>query len=126
MHLIPLNCTAKNGLKNVLFYIHFAAIKKLKTPRGNTSTVDSKLSSLYFNKVSLYHKSISHSIFVNGAKKIPFFFFLLYHMACRILVPRPGMEPRPTKVKLPNPNHWTTREFPRKVILNVCYKLKYH
>ena len=79
MHLIPLNCTAKNGLKNVLFYIHFAAIKKLKTPRGNTSTVDSKLSSLYFNKVSLYHKSISHSIFVNGAKKIPFFFFAIPH-----------------------------------------------
>ena len=75
MHLIPLNCTAKNGLKNVLSYIHFATIKKLKTTRGNTSTVDSKLSSLYFNKVSLYHKSISHSIFVNGAKNIPFFFF---------------------------------------------------
>ena len=29
-----------------------------------------------------------------------------------ILVPRPGLEPTPSAVKLPTPNHWTAREFP--------------
>ena len=39
------------------------------------------------------------------------FFFLLYHVACRILVPQPGTEPRALPVKALSPNHWTTREF---------------
>ena len=29
---------------------------------------------------------------------------------CGILVPRPGIEPRPLAVRVQNPNHWTTRE----------------
>ena len=29
-----------------------------------------------------------------------------------ILVPRLGLEPTPSAVKLPTPNHWTAREFP--------------
>ena len=33
-------------------------------------------------------------------------------MACRILVPQPGIEPRPLAVKAWSPNHWTAREFP--------------
>ena len=32
--------------------------------------------------------------------------------ACGILVPWPGLEPRPTAVKTPSPNHWTARELP--------------
>ena len=32
--------------------------------------------------------------------------------ACSILVPRPGIEPRPQTVKALNPNHCTTRELP--------------
>ena len=32
-------------------------------------------------------------------------------MACEILVPQPGTEPRPSAVKEKTPNHWTTREF---------------
>ena len=46
----------------------------------------------------------------------PLFFYLLfwpYCVACRILVPRPGTEPRPMAVKAPSPNHWTAREIPR-------------
>ena len=46
----------------------------------------------------------------------PLFFYLLfwpYCVACRILVPRPGTEPRPVAVKAPSPNHWTAREIPR-------------
>ena len=41
-----------------------------------------------------------------------YFFFWSHCTACRILVPRPGIEPRPTAVKVLSPNHWTTREFP--------------
>ena len=33
------------------------------------------------------------------------------HVACRILVPRPGMEPWSPAVEAQSPNHWTTREF---------------
>ena len=38
--------------------------------------------------------------------------FWLCHIACGILVPRPGMEPRPPAVEVWSPNHWTFREFP--------------
>ena len=44
-----------------------------------------------------------------------FFFFLFFWpwpMACRILVPPPGIEPRPSAVKALSPNHWTAREVP--------------
>ena len=34
-------------------------------------------------------------------------FFWLHHMASRILVPWPAIEPRPSAVKAPSPNHWT-------------------
>ena len=33
--------------------------------------------------------------------------------ACGILVPRPGIEPAPSAVKVRNPNQWTAREFPK-------------
>ena len=37
---------------------------------------------------------------------LPFFFFLwLHHIACRILVPQPGIESGPSVVKVPSPNH---------------------
>ena len=32
--------------------------------------------------------------------------------ACRILVPRPGIEPVPPAVEARSPNHWTAREVP--------------
>ena len=40
------------------------------------------------------------------------FSFLLHHAACRILVPWPRIEPRPSALKVQSPNLWTTREFP--------------
>ena len=46
------------------------------------------------------------------------FFFLPRHAACRILVPQPGIEPRPLAVKVPSPNHWTAREVPVWCTLN--------
>ena len=33
-------------------------------------------------------------------------------MACGILVPGPGIEPGPSTVRAPSPNHWTAREVP--------------
>lgn len=39
-----------------------------------------------------------------------FFFFLwLHHIACRILAPRPGIEPEPMAKRAPSPNHWTAK-----------------
>ena len=35
-----------------------------------------------------------------------------FHVACRIVVPREGIEPVPSAAKARSPNHWTTREFP--------------
>ena len=32
-------------------------------------------------------------------------------MTCGILVPRPGIDPMPSAVKVQSPNHWTAREF---------------
>ena len=37
------------------------------------------------------------------------------HTTCGILVPQPGIEPAPTAVKAPSPNHWTAREFPKNI-----------
>ena len=33
-------------------------------------------------------------------------------MTCEILVPWPGIEPRPSAVKVRSPNHWTARKVP--------------
>ena len=41
------------------------------------------------------------------------FNFLAYHAACGILVPQPGIEPRPPAVEARSLNHWTTGEIPR-------------
>ena len=40
-----------------------------------------------------------------------FSFFWPCHMACGILVPQPGIELRPSKVRAQSLNHWTTRQF---------------
>ena len=33
-----------------------------------------------------------------------------------ILVPRRGIQPAPSAVKAPSPNHWTAREFPHSTL----------
>ena len=40
-----------------------------------------------------------------------FFFFWPCHLACGILVPRPGIKPVAPAVEARSPNHWTTTEF---------------
>ena len=39
-----------------------------------------------------------------------FFIFWLHHVACSILVPWPGIEPKPPVAEAQSLNHWTTRE----------------
>ena len=41
-----------------------------------------------------------------------FFFFWPHHMACGILVPRPGIELVTSAVRAQSPNHWIARKFP--------------
>ena len=42
-------------------------------------------------------------------------FFWPHHSACGILVPQPGIEPRPLAVSAWSPNHWPTRELLKKI-----------
>ena len=59
-----------------------------------------------------YEIHIWHGIYTLNAKT-SFFFFWPCHMACRLLVPQPGLEPGPSAVKASSPSHWTAREFPK-------------
>ena len=52
-----------------------------------------------------------------------FFFFWPRCAAYGILVPRPGIEPRPSAVRARSPNHWTAREFPRPSLLSSSHLL---
>ena len=58
---------------------------------------------------SIFHssKSLEKRIWV-----LTVFWFWLHCAACGILVPQPGIAPRPLAVKAQSSNHWTTREFP--------------
>jgi len=61
----------------------------------------------------------------------PSSFFWLNYGACGILVPQPGIEPRPSIVRVPTPNHWNAREFPphlkKQIAVDFCISvLEYH
>ena len=47
------------------------------------------------------------------------YIFCPCHVTCGIFVPRPGVEPVPSAVKVPSPNHWTAREFPHKYLIKL-------
>ena len=55
----------------------------------------------------------------NVSSSFSFFFFLATHAACRILVPRPGIELGPLAVKAQSPKHRTTREFQKMFLLDL-------
>ena len=38
-------------------------------------------------------------------------------VACGILVPQPGIKPRPLAVKVQSPNHWTARNSQKKIYI---------
>ena len=50
------------------------------------------------------------------------FFFWLHRVACRILVPQPGMEPVPPALGDWSLNHWTSREVPPFLLATVVNK----
>ena len=40
-------------------------------------------------------------------------------MACRILIPQPGIEPEPPTVEVQSSTHWIARELPEIYLLNI-------
>ena len=61
----------------------------------------------------------------------PSSFFWSKHWACGLLVPQPGIEPRPWTVRVPSPNHWNAREFlphlKKQIAVDFCISvLEYH
>ena len=59
--------------------------------------------------IVLFHHNLRHCLFLFF---LFFFFWPHHHVACRILVPLPGIEPMPLTVEACSPNHWTAREVP--------------
>ena len=53
------------------------------------------------------------------------FFFWPGCVACRILVPLPGIKPAPPAVEAQSLNHGTTREVPRETLDEFAYMCKY-
>ena len=51
-----------------------------------------------------------------------FFFFLPHHLVCEILIPWPGIKPRPSAVEAQSPNHWTARKLLSLMILGPSCK----
>ena len=58
----------------------------------------------------------------NYKLKIFYLLFFWPHMACGILVPRPGIKSGPSAVKAPSPDHWTIKEFP---VIPSCWSISY-
>ena len=58
---------------------------------------------------------IENSAFIYLFNLKKFVVVLHRHAKCRILVPRPGIEPESPAVEAQSFNHWTTREVPRKL-----------
>ena len=59
-----------------------------------------------------YQPDMTYWVKETDANRGFLFFVFFCYMACGILVPQPGIEPRPLAVKAQNLNHWTIREFP--------------
>ena len=62
---------------------------------------------------------------VRAKKNLEVLFFLSFflsfwpcHVACGILVLKPGIEPEHLAMRAQSPNHWTAREFPRSSFHN--------
>ena len=66
---------------------------------------------MFYIFINLFNVCLSRNTWVL-ISAFPFFFFLPHHVACGILGPWPGIEPRPLAVRVMSPNHWTARGFP--------------
>ena len=91
-----------------------ATLERWQLPLSMKSLWKRKLNEIMYERV---HHTVG--ILVAGRVFLVCFNFCFWprRMACRILVPQPGIEPRPLAVRACSPNHWTTREFPWKVFL---------
>ena len=71
--------------------------------------------------ISIWNFGIGLLRIANVEFLIPPFFFWLHCMAYRslLIAPEQRIEPRPTAVKMLNPNHWTAREIPLILHLNI-------
>ena len=102
----------------------------LKLPRVIFLSLKTKtvLTNAWGNQDSLKHGPIQVSIVTSFSSSthvlhclqtcnwLDLFYFLTFwphHEACRILVPRSGIKPKPPVVEAQNPNHWTVKEIPR-------------
>ena len=54
---------------------------------------------------------------------LSFFFFLPCRVACKVLVPWPGIEVMPPAVEILSPNHRTTREGPPECTWSLPHRL---
>ena len=70
---------------------------------------------------------VNYSVFLylecaeRASLKCSFIYAFIYSFilaVCGILVPQPGIEPRPTAVKALSLNCWNAREFPHLSVLN--------
>ena len=70
------------------------------------------------------HPPPSQVVGLDQGEFCPLLFVCLFwpcHVACGILVPRPGMEPIPPAVEVRSLNHWTAREVPVCFLIEVQY-----
>ena len=71
----------------------------------------------------IYFIMLTTSYYGCAQKVKSFFFFWPHLLACKILFPWPWIEPT-SSVKTLSPNHWTSREFPKKLNLKVTINLQ--
>lgn len=64
-------------------------------------------------KIPLENTSMNLSPLEDKIQGFFFFFFGQHHVACRILIPQPGIEPGVTMMKVPSLNHRTARDVPK-------------
>ena len=87
--------------------------KALKTITGNETRLWKKLMNVRQNPTFIWNSQhwLHHLprlvIYIYHQ-----FFFFFGHVACKILILWPGIEPAYSAVKAQSPNNWTTREFP--------------
>ena len=77
----------------------------------------------YFNEYRLQHVTALGWVLQKNTHctlDAHFFFFLPRHVACRILVSQPGIQPAPPAVETRWPNHWTTKEVPSIIFTLMC------
>ena len=69
-------------------------------------------------EMRIHHEPWSLTLGCSGVQENFLLLLLLFWpccVACRILVPQPGIKPVLSALEARSPNHWTAREFPRRI-----------